>query len=393
MAVLESLRLRRDLSAVPVRILVNGTRGKSTVTRLIAAALREAGIPTLAKTTGSAARVINLDGTERPLLRPFGARLTEQKAFAKEAARLGARAVVVECMALRPESQAMMRWHFVRPTLSVITNARVDHIEEIGATPRRTAEVLSLAVPRGSPVLTVEPLVSDYHERAIVVDSASVSNDTLERFDYPAFRDNVALTLKATMLLGVDAETALRGMARARPDAGVDAVRAVAIRRVGQGGGTVTAYVVNAFAANDVASTEALWRDAQKALPPGLPVIMLYNNRADREYRIREFSRLPQRIEGLRLVAAFGDYPRKVARAFARSGFEAEGIATAAPEEALASLAGRAGGSFIMLCVGNFHGFGEALTAYVAGVGRGARPAERPLATIDPEEASCFNNR
>ena len=37
-------RLRRDLSRIPIRIHVNGTRGKSSVTRLIAGALRESEI-------------------------------------------------------------------------------------------------------------------------------------------------------------------------------------------------------------------------------------------------------------------------------------------------------------------------------------------------------------
>jgi hypothetical protein len=41
----------RAQPAIPVRIHVNGIRGKSSVTRLIAAALREAGIRTVAKTT------------------------------------------------------------------------------------------------------------------------------------------------------------------------------------------------------------------------------------------------------------------------------------------------------------------------------------------------------
>ena len=54
----EAIRLRRGLGAVPIRIHVNGSRGKSSVTRLIAAGLRESGLRILAKTTGSRARLI-----------------------------------------------------------------------------------------------------------------------------------------------------------------------------------------------------------------------------------------------------------------------------------------------------------------------------------------------
>jgi len=55
----EAWRHRRALRALPIRIHVNGSRGKSSVTRLVAAALREGGIPTAAKTTGSKARMIS----------------------------------------------------------------------------------------------------------------------------------------------------------------------------------------------------------------------------------------------------------------------------------------------------------------------------------------------
>ena len=62
LGVTENMLHRRALERIPIRILVNGTRGKTTVTRTIAAALNAAGIRTYAKTTGSAARRIDPDG-------------------------------------------------------------------------------------------------------------------------------------------------------------------------------------------------------------------------------------------------------------------------------------------------------------------------------------------
>jgi len=57
-------RHRRALRSIPVRIHVAGTRGKSTTTRLIAAALRASGRRVVAKTTGSEPRLILPDGRE-----------------------------------------------------------------------------------------------------------------------------------------------------------------------------------------------------------------------------------------------------------------------------------------------------------------------------------------
>ena len=54
-----------SLSGIPTRVHVNGTRGKSSVTRLIAAGLRADGLRTFAKTTGTAPRVIDSEGNDR----------------------------------------------------------------------------------------------------------------------------------------------------------------------------------------------------------------------------------------------------------------------------------------------------------------------------------------
>ena len=56
--VAEVRRHERQLARIPVRVHVNGTRGKSSVTRLIAAGLRSTGRRVFAKTTGTMARMI-----------------------------------------------------------------------------------------------------------------------------------------------------------------------------------------------------------------------------------------------------------------------------------------------------------------------------------------------
>src|SRR5260221_12187209 len=80
-------RHRRNLRAIPVRIHVAGTRGKSTTTRLIAAGLRAGGLRVVAKTTGTEPRLIRPDGSEAawPRRRPPSVR--EQTRVFAEAMR------------------------------------------------------------------------------------------------------------------------------------------------------------------------------------------------------------------------------------------------------------------------------------------------------------------
>jgi len=104
--VIENFIHQRRLERIPVRVQVNGTRGKSTTTRLIAAGLRAGGLRVIAKTTGTAARLIMEDGSELPIARRGGrANISEQMRIIRLAARRGVDAVVLECMALEPENQ------------------------------------------------------------------------------------------------------------------------------------------------------------------------------------------------------------------------------------------------------------------------------------------------
>src|SRR3954453_9241393 len=69
--IVEQRRHLRHLHSISVRVLVNGIRGKSSITRLCAGALRGGDLRVVAKTTGSAARLILPEGTDEPVYRKF----------------------------------------------------------------------------------------------------------------------------------------------------------------------------------------------------------------------------------------------------------------------------------------------------------------------------------
>ena len=330
---------RRRLNQVAVRVLVNGTRGKTSVTRMLAGALRAAGLTVYAKSTGSEATVILPDGSEEQLVRRRGPRLTEQIAFFRRAAKAGAQAAVVECMAVLPESQRVMATKLVRPTLVLITNARVDHIAEMGATEADTVRSLSFSIPKGARVIAADSRFAAY--APVEAPDPALPEGALTGFDYPVYAENVALVLAAAKALGVDSDTALRGMRAAAPDVGMAGPF--------QKGETL---IINAFAANDLISTRQVYRQA-RAEHGDLPVRVLYNNRSDREYRLREFVPLMKEMKSAgACLSVIGDHPGKVLKYYQRRA----GIA-AGPKQVEEVLKGRS----LVLLMGNIKGAGRQL--------------------------------
>ena len=113
---------------------VNGTRGKSTVSRLIEAGLRAGGLRVFCKTTGTDPMTIDVEGREEPIHRRGKANIKEQIAILRRAAAQNAQVLVVECMAVHPEYQYAAQHRILKADTVVITNVRRDHTDVMGET-------------------------------------------------------------------------------------------------------------------------------------------------------------------------------------------------------------------------------------------------------------------
>jgi poly-gamma-glutamate synthase PgsB/CapB len=282
----------RNLRSIPIRVHVNGTRGKSSVTRLIAAALREHGLKTFSKTTGTFPRMIMEDGREYPIYRPAGANIIEQLRIVSLAAHNEAQALVIECMAVQPHLQSLTELKFIRATHGVITNARADHLDVMGPSERDVAFALLGTVPVEGKCFTAEHdypsefqnICRDRRSELHVVESAdveAVSDDDMAGFNYVEHKENVALVIKVCASLGVPRDTALRGMWKAQRDPGAMSEYEIDFfgRRI---------LFVNGFAANDPESSERIWRMALEAHQNFDRKIMVLSTRADRPDRSKQ---------------------------------------------------------------------------------------------------------
>jgi poly-gamma-glutamate synthase PgsB/CapB len=283
---------RRNLMSIPIRIHVNGTRGKSSVTRLIAGALREHGLKTCAKTTGTLPRMIMEDGREYPVYRPAGANIIEQLRIISFAAHRRAQALIIECMALQPHLQSLTELKFIRATHGVITNARADHLDVMGPSESDVVMALLGTVPHQGKVFTCErdyltefrEVCDDRDSQLHVVEPheiADVDDKDMAGFKYVEHKENVALVLKVCTSLGISRDTALRGMWKTPVDPGVMSEYHIDFfgRKI---------VFVNGFAANDPESSERIWKMALDKHPNVNRKIMVLNARADRPDRSKQ---------------------------------------------------------------------------------------------------------
>jgi poly-gamma-glutamate synthase PgsB/CapB len=227
--ILEYNRHQKRIHSIPIRIHINGTRGKSSVTRLIGAGLRAGGISNITKVTGTFPRLIIEDGTETYIHRKSAANIIEQLAIVRFAASRKVKALVMECMALQPQYQTITEHHMIHSNINVMTNIRMDHTDVMGHTLPEIAETLGRTIPNNEHLFTTENVIPGLLKKMAdkqntvthFIDSESVSPEEMKGFRYIEHRENVALALAVCIHLNIDRQIALNGMYNAIPDAGV----------------------------------------------------------------------------------------------------------------------------------------------------------------------------
>ncbi|MFE4700006.1 poly-gamma-glutamate synthase PgsB [Streptomyces sp. NPDC056738] len=369
--IVEQRRHFTNLDNIPTRVLVNGIRGKSSITRLCAGALRGGGLTTVAKTTGTAARFIHPDATEEPVYRKFGiANVVEQIGIVRRAAAYNPHALVIECMAVMPALQEINQSKLIRSTIGVLCNVREDHLAEMGPTLDDVARSLSRSMPEGGICVTAEKDRFDILQeeadsrdcQLIYADPETVSDEELRGFSWFTFKENVAIALKVAELLGVERQTALQGMYDAPPDPGVLSVE----RYVTEDGKKLR--FANVFAANDPEST---LMNINQLLDLGAihrPLNVVINCRPDRVERNGQMGEIIPELDPDKVFVI--GHPAKSAIDAIPAEYRSRAVDLGGDrreaEEFMALLLGELGADTSLVAIGNIHGQGEHLLEHLA---------------------------
>ncbi|MDO0935634.1 poly-gamma-glutamate synthase PgsB [Streptomyces sp. DG2A-72] len=381
--IIEQRRHYAALHTIPSRVLVNGIRGKSSITRLCAGALRGGDLVTVAKTTGTAARFIHPDATEEPVYRKFGiANVVEQIGIVRRAATYRPDALVIECMAVMPALQEVNQSKLIRSTIGVLCNVREDHLAEMGPTLDDVARSLCRSMPEDGICVTAEKerfhiLQEEADARnckLIYADPETVTDEELRGFSWFTFKENVAIALVVADLLGIERKVALQGMYDAPPDPGV-----LSVEKYVAPDGKRLAFA-NVFAANDPEST---LMNINQLLDLGAirrPLNVVINCRPDRVERNGQMGEI---IPDLRPDNVFViGHPSKSAIDAIPADWRDRAVDLGgerrAADEFMPTLLGRMSDGSSLVAIGNIHGQGEELLEYLA---------ELPADESDADEA------
>ncbi|MFD8523516.1 poly-gamma-glutamate synthase PgsB [Streptomyces capillispiralis] len=369
--IVEQRRHYASLHSIPSRVLVNGIRGKSSITRLCAGALRGGDLVTVAKTTGTAARFIHPDATEEPVYRKFGiANVVEQIGIVRRAATYRPDALVIECMAVMPALQEVNQSKLIRSTIGVLCNVREDHLAEMGPTLDDVARSLCRSMPEDGICVTAEKerfhiLQEEADARncqLVYADPEMVTDEELRGFSWFTFKENVAIALVVAELLGVERKVALQGMYDAPPDPGV-----LSVERYATPEGKRLAFA-NVFAANDPEST---LMNINQLLDLGAirrPLNVVINCRPDRVERNGQMGEIIPDLQpdnvfviGHPAKSAIDAIPAEWRDRAVDLGGERR-----AADEFMPALLGRMSDGSSLVAIGNIHGQGEELLEYLA---------------------------
>ncbi len=358
---IEKVNHEKRVRSIPVRIWVNGTRGKSSVTRLIAAGLRGGGKKVVAKTTGTRASFITGNQQERPVTRLGVANIREQVGIFKEAAQLRPDAIVLECMALRPDLQSSEAIQIVKPNAVVITNVRPDHLDVMGPSTADIGKFFLNALPKAVEVFLGEKAIAEGNEKIIearaarvhVSDEGDVSSAQMADFPYIEHKANVSLALEVCRHFGIDEKKALAAMVAATPDPGVLRKHKITL-------GAKEFTLVNAMAANDPDSTFMIWQMIDKDFPELNILINCREDRIDRSFQMADLIR--ERLRGDRYILT-GSATDVLARRLARivGSEKMLDLGDKPAEETAARVAAFVSDKSLVFAMGNTVGYGGEL--------------------------------
>lgn len=313
----EQYFLRRARAAVPTRILVTGTRGKSSLVRILVAGARVAEPSAWGKITGDVPTLLCPDG-DRRIRRRGPARLGEQARILRQCRRHQVRCLVAEAMTISPELMKAEA-QLLRPAVVALVNVRDDHQETLGEDRDLQRKAYLDSLPAQSRWVTRDPALASC---AVGRQAVRPRDPSLLAGLSSVQRELVLLADEVLAELGWDSDAALRAMvAVARPMNNVPRWLVWERRDF---------VFLDAFSANDTESLAHLWESWRRELGANRPWSVILATRADRPLRTRRFCAWLTQRDDVEKVFVTGSHRQAARWLLRRKGIPVEDLGDAA---------------------------------------------------------------
>ncbi|AZQ15109.1 Mur ligase family CapB protein [Halorubrum sp. PV6] len=280
-------RHREFLEQFDTRIIVSGSRGKSSTVRRLDDVFNRRGYDTFTKITGNYPVIIR-NGRVHPIerqgprttlyenvnvIREFGPRMSE---FDSDAV------AIFENQAISEYTTRIVNQRFIQPDVILMTNVRQDHNDTLGKRRQDIARALSRSIPKGTHVVNGEqhPALHEYMEAEI-----TARGGTIEQVQIPERHRGLlgAETVHAvnTTLQAIGKEP----VPESELDTFIDQIQPEWKRVVG-------GRLFNAAEVNDVESTEMVRRALTADDEQILPFVYLRHDRRGRTASFAEYTDL-----------------------------------------------------------------------------------------------------
>ncbi|MBI9010849.1 MAG: hypothetical protein JEZ08_01365 [Clostridiales bacterium] len=250
---IEKLMTDHHRKKIKYVIHVNGIRGKSTIVKMVDSVLREAGYNTYAKTTGTVPEY-HINGESFRIHRKGLSNIREQRKHLIKASKSGSDALIIECMALRPESQKVSE-QILRSDIGIISNVRTDHLEVMGLTHQDIKETLRLMTPK----------------HGILIEGDTLS-DTHLSFDH-LHQQNVNIAYEVSKYLNISEDAFAKALSKMNPSISSS---------------SFDFQLTNGFTANDLETTQEMYQSFVN--DNNVNSAIWFNDRYDRPLRSKLLS-------------------------------------------------------------------------------------------------------
>jgi poly-gamma-glutamate synthase PgsB/CapB len=277
---IEYVTLNKAINKIPLRILVNGTRGKTTTVKILYNILRKSDINVFAKTTGDVPTEYYPDGQSKIIQRFSPASIIENVRLLRKWAKFKPEAIILECMALHPENQFILSKKMFKPTHVLVTNVFFDHLEVMGEDIPSISQTMIESFYNKSQILIPESLPSKLKNQFDIQTYPDIYLETTyENIPDIILNENWSLISKACEVLELDRD-----------------ISAIEFHKVWHqkneniriNNHKLQFQFWNLFSVNDYESTQRFVEFIQSTHP----IEIIFNTRIDRPLRTKYFASL-----------------------------------------------------------------------------------------------------